>query len=122
MAAAWKRFQQDWQGTLETDCRSAFCQFDEISAHGHQFGEPAGQGWRKRWPTSHEVDAFGEHLVQALDQGARAPRCWWGRFGGSTNDLLSMWACLALGASSTRAGSFEAHTGLAVAPESLLAA
>jgi uncharacterized phage infection (PIP) family protein YhgE len=124
MAAAWNGFQQDWQGTLEQMAGSAFAKFDEISAQGSSAGNQLAQSWREALADiSTEVDAFADHLVQALDQASQSsPMLVGGGSGGATNDLLSYVGMgLGFGGIFHQGGVIEAHTGLAVAPESLLA-
>jgi|UniRef100_A0A7V6DNH3 hypothetical protein len=124
MAAAWNGFQQDWQGTLEQMAGSAFAKFDEISTQGISSGNLLAQGWREALADlTTEVDAFGEHLMQTLDQAGQSSRMLVGGGSGeSTNSLLSyLGAGLGFGGIFHQGGVIEAHTGLAVAPESLLA-
>jgi hypothetical protein len=124
MAAAWNGFQQDWQGTLEQMAGSAFAKFDEISAQGISSGNLLAQGWREALAEiTTEVDAFGEHLMQTLDQAGRGSQMLvGGGAGGSANDLLSYVGMgLGFGGIFHQGGILEAHTGMAVSPESLLA-
>jgi hypothetical protein len=124
MAAAWNGFQQDWQGTLEQMAGSAFAKFDEISAQGISSGNLLAQSWREALAEiTTEVDAFGEHLMQTLDQASQGSHMLvGGGSGGSTNDLLSYVGMgLGFGGIFHQGGILEAHTGLAVSPESLLA-
>lgn len=124
MAAAWHGFQQDWQGTLESMAGSAFAKFDEISAQGMAAGNLLAQSWRQALAEiTIEVDAFGEHLMQTMNQAGQNLQLTSG--GGSSssgNDLLS-WVSMGLGFGGIfhEGGILEAHNGLAVSPESLLA-
>jgi hypothetical protein len=124
MAAAWNGFQQDWQGTLEQMSGSALAKFDEISTQGSSSGNLLAQSWRQALAEiTTEVDAFGEHLMQTLDlAGQGSQMLVGGGAGGSANDLLSyVGAGLGFGGIFHQGGILEAHTGLAVSPESLLA-
>jgi hypothetical protein len=124
MAAAWNGFQQDWQGTLEQMAGSAFAKFDEISAQGINAGSMLAQGWRAALADlTAEVDAFGEHLTATLDEAGQGSRLALnGGGGGAANDMLSwVGASLGFGGIFHQGGVIEAHSGLAVAPESLLA-
>jgi hypothetical protein len=124
MAAAWRGFQQDWQGTLEQMAGSALAKFDEISAKGMEAGNLLTQGWREFLSElSTEVDAFGESLMRTLDQaGAGSQTALVGGTGGVGGDLIS-WVSAGLGFGGIfhEGGILEAHSGLAVSPESLLA-
>lgn len=124
MAAAWDGFQQDWQGTLEHMAGNAFVKFDEISAHGMAAGSLLAQTWRQALAEiTAEVDAFGLHLTQTMDQaGQSLQAASGGGAGGSGGDLLS-WVSVGLGFGGIfhEGGILEAHNGLAVSPESLLA-
>jgi hypothetical protein len=125
MAAAWNSFQQDWQGTLEQMSGSAQANFDAISSQGINSGNQLAQSWREALSDiTTEVDAFADHLVQALDQASQSSQMLvgGGAAGGSTNDLLSYVGMgLGFGGIFHQGGILEAHTGLAVSPESLLA-
>jgi hypothetical protein len=124
LAAAWNGFQQDWQGTLEQMAGSAFAKFDEISAQGSSSGNLLAQSWREALAgITTEVDAFGERLMHTLDQAGQGSQMLvGGGSGGSANSLLSyVGAGLGFGGIFHEGGVIEAHTGLAVAPESLLA-
>jgi len=124
MAAAWNGFQQDWQGTLEQMAGSAVAKFDEISSQGIQAGSLLAQGWRAALADlATEVDAFGEQLMQTLDQAGQGSQlALSGGAGGAANDMLS-WVGMSLGFGGIfhQGGVIEAHSGLAVGPESLLA-
>jgi len=73
MAAAWHGFQQDWQGTLEQMAGSAFAKFEEISAQGVAAGNLLAQSWRQALAEiTTEVDAFGAHLVETMDQAGQS--------------------------------------------------
>ena len=123
MAAAWSGFQQDWQGTLEQMGAMASAKFEEISAKGMDSGNLLAQSWRVALAEiSTEVDAFGEHLMQTLDLAGQSSLALVGGGGGSGNDLLS-WVTTGLGFGGIfhEGGILEAHSGLAVSPESLLA-
>jgi hypothetical protein len=124
MAAAWRGFQQDWQGTLEQMAGSAMARFDEISAKGMDAGNLLTQSWREFLSElSTEVDAFGESLMRTLDQaGAGSQIALGGGSGGVGGDLVS-WVSAGLGFGGIfhEGGILEAHSGLAVSPESLLA-
>jgi hypothetical protein len=124
MAAAWNGFQQDWQGTLEQMSGSALAKFDEISAQGISSWNLLAQSWREALAElTTEVDTFAYHLVQALDQAGQGSQLLVGGGAGSAaNDLLSyVGASLGFGGIFHQGGILEAHTGLAVSPESLLA-
>ena len=124
MASAWASFQQDWQGTLEQMAGSAAAKFDEISARGMDAGNLLAQSWREALAEiGTEVDAFGEHLMQTLDLVGQGPQlALGGGRGSSGNDLLSwVTAGLGFGGIFHEGGILEAHSGLAVSPESLLA-
>jgi len=121
MAAAWQGFQQDWQGTLEHMAGAAFAKFDEISARGEAAGNLMAQSWRQALvEITGEVDAWGEHLMQTLDQVGQGFQMALGG-GSSGNDWLS-WLGLGFdfGGIFHQGGIVEAHQGLAVAPETLL--
>lgn len=124
MAAAWHGFQQDWQGTLEQMAGSAFAKFDEISAQGMAAGNLLAQSWRQALAEiTTELDAFGAHLMETMDQAGQSLQLTsGGGGGGSGNDLLS-WVSTGLGFGGIfhGGGILEAHSGLAVSPESLLA-
>jgi hypothetical protein len=128
MAATWQGFQQDWQGTLEHMAGSALAKFNEISAQGMATGNLLAQSWKEALTEiTGEVDAWGEHLMQTLDQvgqGFQLALSGGGLAldgGGSSNDLLS-WVGVGLGFGGIfhLGGIVEAHRGLAVNPESLL--
>jgi hypothetical protein len=123
MAAAWHGFQQDWQGTLEQMTGSAFAKFDEISAQGTASGNMLAQSWRQALADiSGEVDAWGEHVMQTLDQAGQGLQFTsGGSAGGSGSDLLS-WASVGLGFGGIfhQGGILEAHNGLVLSPETLL--
>jgi BMFP domain-containing protein YqiC len=126
MAAAWSGFQQDWQGTLEQMAGNALAKFDEIAAQGTAAGNRLAQSWRQALAeVTTEVDALGAHLMETMDQAGQSLQLT--SAGGSTNsgstgDLLS-WVStgLGLGGIFHEGGILEAHSGLAVSPESLLA-
>lgn len=125
MAAAWRGFQQDWQGTLEQMAGSASAKFDEISAQGTAAGNNLAQSWRQALAEiTVEVDALGAHLVQTMDQAGQSLQLTsgGGSGGGSGGDLLS-WVSMGLGFGGIfhEGGILEAHSGLAVSPETLLA-
>jgi hypothetical protein len=124
MAAAWHGFQQDWQGTLEQMAGSALAKFDEISAKGMDAGNLLAQSWREALADiSTEVDAFGENLLRTLDlAGPGSQLALGGGSGGAGSDLIS-WVSAGLGFGGIfhEGGILEAHSGLAVSPESLLA-
>ncbi len=122
LAAAWQGFRQDWQGTLEHMTGAAAATFSEISARGTAAGHHLAQSWRQALTEiTGEVDAWGEHLMRTLDQVGRGFQMALGG-GGSGNDWLS-WLGLGFefGGIFHQGGIVEAHRGLAVAPEALLA-
>jgi hypothetical protein len=125
MAAAWQGFQQDWQGTLEQMAGSAFAKFEEISAQGVAAGNLLAQSWQQALAEiTTEVDAFGAHLTETMDQAGQSLQLTSGGSGGSSGggDLVS-WVSMGLGFGGIfhEGGILEAHSGLAVSPESLLA-
>ena len=123
MTAAWNSFQQDWQGTLEQMAGSAAANFDEISAKGIDAGNVLAQSWQEALSgITTEVDALGEHLMQTLDLASQGSQLnLGGGVGGAGNDLIS-WVSTGLGFGGIfhEGGILEAHSGLAVSPESLL--
>lgn len=125
MAAAWAGFQQDWQGTLEQMAGGATAKFDDISAQGAAAGNNLAQSWRQALAEiTVEVDALGAHLMETMDQAGQSLQLTAAgdSGGGSGGDLLS-WVStgLGLGGIFHEGGILEAHSGLAVSPESLLA-
>jgi hypothetical protein len=124
MASAWHGFQQDWLGTLEQMAGSAFAKFDEISAQGTASGAQLAQSWRQALADiSAEVDVWGEQVMQTLDQAGQGLQLTsGGGAGGSGSDLLS-WASMSLGFGGIfhQGGILEAHNGLVLSPETLLA-
>jgi len=124
MAAAWNNFQQDWQGTLEQMGGLAAAKFDEISSRGIDAGNLLAQSWQEALAgISNDVDALGVQLTQTLElagQGSQATLV--GGAGSSGNDLIS-WVSSGLGFGGIfhEGGILEAHNGLAISPESLLA-
>jgi hypothetical protein len=124
MAAAWHGFQQDWQGTLEQMSSSALAAFNEISAQGMAAGNLLAQSWRQALAEiTTEVDAFGAHLTQTMDQAGQSLQFTSGEGGGGSGGDLLSWVGMGLGFGGIfhEGGILEAHSGLAVSPESLLA-
>ncbi len=124
MAAAWNSFQQDWQGTLEQMGGVAAAKFDQISAQGIDAGNLLAQSWQAALAgIGNDVDALGEQLTQTLDLTNKGSQVALGAGTSvSNNDLLS-WVSTGLGFGGIfhEGGMIEAHNGLAVSPESLLA-
>ncbi len=124
MAAAWNGFQQDWQGTLEQMGGSAAAMFDDISAKGMDAGNSLAQTWQVALTgIGNDVSALGEQLTQTLDLASQGSQLAIGGGGsGSGNDLVS-WVSTGLGFGGIfhDGGILEAHSGLAVSPETLLA-
>lgn len=123
LAAAWRSFQADWQGTLEHMAGAATATFAEIGARGEAAGVRLTQAWREALvELTGEVDAWGEHLLELLDQVGLGFRAALGGGGGGGNDWLS-WLGLGFefGGFFHQGGVVEAHRGLVVSPESLLA-
>jgi hypothetical protein len=121
MATAWQGFQQDWQGTLEQMAGSAFAKFEEISARGVATGNLLAQSWRQALTEmSGEVNAWGENLMQTMDQVGQGFQLT--QDGGRSSGNLLSWVSegLGLGGIFHEGGIVEAHRGLAVNPESLL--
>ena len=125
MAAAWHGFEQDWQGTLEQMAGGASAKFDQIAAEGAAAGNNLAQTWRQALAEiTTEVDALGAHLVETMGQAGHSLQLTsgGGSGGGSSDDMLS-WVSMGLGFGGIfhDGGILEAHSGLAVSPETLLA-
>ncbi len=124
MAAAWQGFRQDWQGTLEQMAGGAFAAFDEISAQGAVCGLNLVQSWRQALADiSVELEAWGEQVRLTLDEVGQGLQLTSGGGGvGPGGDLLS-WVSLGLGFGGIfhEGGIAEAHRGLVLSPETLLA-
>ena len=124
MAAAWNSFQQDWQGTLEQMGGVASAKFDEISAKGIDAGNLLAQSWQETLAgIGSEVEALGEQLTQTLDLASQGSQLALGGGSGSSGNDLVSWVSTGLGFGGIfhEGGILEAHSGLAVSPESLLA-
>ncbi len=124
MAAAWNSFQQDWQGTLEQMGGVASAKFDEISAKGIEAGNLLAQSWQEALAgISNEVDALGVQLTQTLDLASQGSQLVVGGSANSSGNDLMNWVSTGLGFGGIfhEGGILEAHTGLAISPESLLA-
>ena len=124
MAASWNSFQQDWQGTLAQMGGGAAAMFDEISSRGIDAGNTLAQSWQEALAgIGNDVSALGEQLTQTLDLAGQGSQLnLGGGAGGSGNDIAS-WVSTGLGFGGIfhEGGILEAHSGLAVSPETLLA-
>lgn len=122
MASAWRAFQADWQGTLDHMAGAATAAFAEIGARGEGAGAHLTQTWRQALlELTGEVNAWGEHFLETLDQVSQGFKKSLGGGGGEGNDWLS-WLGLGFefGGIFHQGGVVEAHRGLVVSPESLL--
>jgi len=124
MAAAWQGFQQDWQGTLEQMAGGALAKFDEISAQGAASGNNLVESWRQALSEiSVEVEAWAEQVMQTLDEVGQGLQLTSGGGGGGLGSDLLSWVGVGLGFGGIfhQGGILEAHNGLLLSPETLLA-
>lgn len=125
MTETWSNFSQEWQGTMEQLSSLATSKFEEITASGEASSSLLAQNWQKSLgDVTDAVEAWGENLVQTLQKVALA----WGTSlgsgggsgsGGGWSSLLG--AAFDIGGWFHQGGVVEAHQGMVVAPETLLA-
>uniref|UniRef100_A0A7C3V8J3 Uncharacterized protein n=1 Tax=Desulfobacca acetoxidans TaxID=60893 RepID=A0A7C3V8J3_9BACT len=123
LSSAWHSFQQDWQGTLEQMAGSAFAKFEEISARGIDSGNLLAQGWLEALAgIAAEIDTLGERLMLTLDQVGLGSQLMLNKGSGDIASEVLSWVGMGLGFGGIfhQGGILEAHSGLAVSPESLL--
>ncbi len=119
----WNDFSQAWQGSMEQFASLAAAKFAEIVAQGEASSSLLAQNWQQALgDASAAAEAWGEQLVQTLQRVALA----WGASPGGGQAMGGGWsswlgAALDIGGWFHQGGVVEAHQGMVVAPESLLA-
>lgn len=119
----WGDSLREWQGTMEQMSALAADKFGEIAAQGEAASSLLSQSMQQSLSQiSGEVEDWGQHFLQVLEQVARA---WGGTFGGGgasggggLTSLLGV--ALDLGGWFHQGGIVEAHQGLVLSPQTLM--
>lgn len=118
----WRFFSQEWQGAMEQTTALAAGKFGEIAALGEASGNFLSQTWQQTLAAmSGEVDGWGEHFLNMLQKIAGAWAETMGAMGGAGGFPGFLGPVLDLGGWFHQGGVVEAHQGLALSPQSLMA-
>jgi hypothetical protein len=120
MNSGWGDFLREWQGALEQMSGFAFSAFDQIAAKGEAASQLLAKNWQQSLnDMSAEVTAWGEEVLATFDKVSGG---WGGSGGGSDDGWLGFLGFdFSLGSLFHEGGVVEAHRGLVVNPESLMA-
>ncbi len=119
MTSGWGDFLREWQGALEQMSGLAFSAFDQIAVKGEAASQLLAKNWQQSLnDMSQEVTAWGEEVLATFDKVSGG---WGGSSGESDNWLGFLGFDFSLGGLFHEGGIVEAHRGLVVNPETLMA-
>lgn len=119
MTSGWGGFLHEWQGSLEQMSGQAVSAFDRITVQGKAASQLLARNWQESLgDMSAAVTAWGEEVLATFDKVSGG---WGGSGSGGDGWLGFLGFDFSLGGLFHEGGIVEAHRGLVVNPETLMA-
>jgi hypothetical protein len=119
---SWSSLAQDWEANLSQMATVSGNQFAEMAAQGQAAANLMGQSWQENLTaTSESVDQWGQNFLDTLAKVAGSWSSTAGGLGGGGGALSLLGGVLDFGGIFHEGGIVEAHQGMVISPETLMA-